>query len=99
MERPERESDHSPLSNAEVKDGGAVPPPSYAFMGSCLTSTGTTFTLFFNNALKSYVLKMYFNIILSSMTRYLKLSQLSDFPTKIPCAFPNYPNVSRVPQF
>jgi hypothetical protein len=97
IERPERESDHSPLSNTEVKKGGVIPPPSYAFMGWCVTSTGMNFSSFSNNALKSYVLKRYFNIILPSMTRYPKLSQLSDFQTKIPCAFPTYPYVSRVP--
>jgi hypothetical protein len=32
VRRPGREADHSSPSNAEVKNGGAIPPPPYAFM-------------------------------------------------------------------
>jgi hypothetical protein len=32
VKRPGRDADHSPPSGAEVKKGGAIPPPPYIFM-------------------------------------------------------------------
>jgi hypothetical protein len=32
-----REDDHSSLSSAEVKNGGAIPPLPHVFMAQCLT--------------------------------------------------------------
>jgi hypothetical protein len=35
---PGREADHSPLSSAELKNGGAIPPPPYVFMALCFSA-------------------------------------------------------------
>jgi hypothetical protein len=36
IKQQERETDHSPLFSAEVKNGGAIPPSPYDFMSYCL---------------------------------------------------------------
>jgi hypothetical protein len=45
VKRQGREADHSPLSSAEVKKGGAVPSLPHAFMALCLIKHRDNFTL------------------------------------------------------
>jgi hypothetical protein len=46
VQRPCREADHSPAPTAEVKNDGAIPPPTYVFMPRCLINY---FTFYFYN--------------------------------------------------
>jgi hypothetical protein len=46
VKRPGRETDHSPPSSVEVKNGGAIPPLlyTYVFMACCLIKHRNNFT-------------------------------------------------------